>query len=146
MATAAWAPSAGCHMRRCQTGTGAATWVRAAVHSDCCGQLLRKCLRCRNRERVQDIIAGDGTTSVTVMCGALLNRCLGLLEKGVHPTLISEAFQTACDRAVATIKDMAIPVDLKDREALTNAAMTCALMCPRLISCEVLATQLFHAQ
>ena len=39
----------------------------------------------------QDIVAGDGTTSVTVLCGSLLNKCIGLLNRGVHPTVISDA-------------------------------------------------------
>jgi len=37
----------------------------------------------------QDIEAGDGTTSVVVIAGALLNACQILLEKGIHPTQIS---------------------------------------------------------
>lgn len=78
-------------------------------------------------DRAQDVVAGDGTTTVTVLCGSLLSRCLGLLEKGVHPTLVSEAFQLASDKAVEVLKAMATPVDLGDREALVDAAMTCAL-------------------
>jgi len=42
--------------------------------------------------RAQDIEAGDGTTSVVVLAGALLEACEGLLEKGIHPTTISESF------------------------------------------------------
>jgi len=34
----------------------------------------------------QDIEAGDGTTSVVVIAGALLNACQLLLEKGIHPS------------------------------------------------------------
>lgn len=48
---------------------------------------------------VQDVVAGDGTTSVTVVCGALLNKCLDLLARGVHPTIISDAFAKAAARA-----------------------------------------------
>ena len=48
----------------------------------------------------QDVVAGDGTTSVTVICGALLKKCLDLLERGVHPTVISDAFNKAAERAV----------------------------------------------
>ncbi len=40
----------------------------------------------------QDIEAGDGTTSVVVIAGALLNACQVLLEKGIHPTQISQGF------------------------------------------------------
>jgi T-complex protein 1 subunit delta len=42
--------------------------------------------------KAQDIEAGDGTTSVVVIAGALLNACQLLLEKGIHPTAISEGF------------------------------------------------------
>ena len=33
---------------------------------------------------------GDGTTSVVVLCGSLLDKCQGLLDKGIHPTIITE--------------------------------------------------------
>lgn len=49
---------------------------------------------------LQDVVAGDGTTSVVVICGALLSESMKLLEKGVHPTLISDAFTTAANKAV----------------------------------------------
>lgn len=42
--------------------------------------------------KAQDIEAGDGTTSVVVIAGALLKSCELLLEKGIHPTTISEGF------------------------------------------------------
>ncbi len=44
-------------------------------------------------------MAGDGTTSVVVICGALLKKCQELLEKGVHPTIISDAFDKAAQKA-----------------------------------------------
>jgi len=42
--------------------------------------------------KAQDIEAGDGTTSVVVIAGALLNVCELLMQKGIHPTTISEGF------------------------------------------------------
>lgn len=42
--------------------------------------------------KAQDIEAGDGTTSVVVIAGALLKACEILLEKGIHPTTISEGY------------------------------------------------------
>ena len=33
----------------------------------------------------QDVEAGDGTTTVTVIAGSLLNQAQILLEKGIHP-------------------------------------------------------------
>jgi len=72
----------------------------------------------------QDIVAGDGTTSVTVLCGSLLNKCIGLLNRGVHPTVISDAMGLACDKACEILTGMAIPLDIDDRSALIKAATT----------------------
>ena len=43
--------------------------------------------------------AGDGTTSVTVICGAFLKKCLELLERGIHATVVSDAFAKAAEKA-----------------------------------------------
>ena len=73
---------------------------------------------------MQDVAAGDGTTSVTVICGALLRKCLELLERGVHPTVISDSFAKAVQKAEEILQSVAVPVDLKDRESLIKAANT----------------------
>ena len=44
-------------------------------------------------------MAGDGTTSVVVICGALLKKAQELLDKGVHPTVISDSFNKAAQKA-----------------------------------------------
>jgi T-complex protein 1 subunit delta len=72
----------------------------------------------------QDIEAGDGTTSVVVLAGSLLNACQLLLEKGIHPTIISEGFKAACDKGLEILDDMSIPVDMNDKESLIKAAST----------------------
>ena len=72
----------------------------------------------------QDIVAGDGTTTVVVIAGALLKQCLMLLSRGVHPTLISEALHKASEKAVEVLTSMAIPLDLSDRESLIKSAST----------------------
>ena len=48
---------------------------------------------------MQDVVAGDGTTSVVVICGALLKKAQELLEKGIHPTVISDSFNKAACKA-----------------------------------------------
>ena len=48
----------------------------------------------------QDIEAGDGTTSVCVIAGALLEKAEELLEKGIHPVILSDSWKMAalkCD-------------------------------------------------
>lgn len=74
--------------------------------------------------KAQDIEAGDGTTSVVVIAGSLLEAAANLLSKGIHPTTISEAFQQAAAKAVEILADMATPVELSDREALLKSAIT----------------------
>mmetsp|Transcript_18935 Transcript_18935/g.34304 ORF Transcript_18935/g.34304 Transcript_18935/m.34304 type:complete len:526 (+) Transcript_18935:63-1640(+) len=73
----------------------------------------------------QDIEAGDGTTSVCVIAGSLLNTCQGLLDKGIHPTAISEAFMAALQQADVILQGVSRPVDLGNREDLINAVTTC---------------------
>jgi T-complex protein 1 subunit delta len=46
--------------------------------------------------KAQDVEAGDGTTSVVVLAGSFLEAAQKLLEKGIHPTVISESFQKVC--------------------------------------------------
>ncbi|GAA5932843.1 chaperonin-containing T-complex subunit CCT4 [Sporobolomyces koalae] len=72
----------------------------------------------------QDIEAGDGTTSVVVLAGALLGAAEKLLGKGIHPTIIAESFTKAAHKVVEFLQDMSTPVDLSDRDNLLRAATT----------------------
>merc|ERR1712066_917689 len=74
--------------------------------------------------KAQDIEAGDGTTSVVVLAGSLLEASEKLLNKGIHPTLISDAFQKASAKSAELLQAMAMPVDLSDREKLLQSANT----------------------
>jgi T-complex protein 1 subunit delta len=68
--------------------------------------------------------AGDGTTSVVVMCGSLLDQSRTLLEKGIHPTVVTESFGLAAIKAEEVLTSMALPVDLAQRDQLIKAAQT----------------------
>ncbi|KJR89455.1 T-complex protein 1 subunit delta [Sporothrix schenckii 1099-18] len=72
----------------------------------------------------QDVEAGDGTTSVVVICGSLLGAADRLLSKGIHPSVISESFQRAAAAAVKILHGMSQPVALTDTSALLQAANT----------------------
>lgn len=72
----------------------------------------------------QDVEAGDGTTSVVVIAGALLNACKSLFVKGIHPTEIAEAYKKAARKANEILQSIAIPLDLNDRELLLKSATT----------------------
>jgi T-complex protein 1 subunit delta len=72
----------------------------------------------------QDVEAGDGTTSVVVVAGALLDAAEKLLQKGIHPTAISDAFQRCAKKAVNILTEMSKPIELTDRESLIKSAST----------------------
>jgi len=72
----------------------------------------------------QDIEAGDGTTSVVVFAGALLNNALGLLEKNIHPTVITDGYQYAHEEAQKVLSEIEKPINLDDREKLIDNAIT----------------------
>merc|ERR1719296_624169 len=57
--------------------------------------------------KAQDVEAGDGTTSVVVTAGALLQAAERLLAKGIHPQTIAEdAVLKVIDPATATNVDL----------------------------------------
>lgn len=74
--------------------------------------------------KAQDVEAGDGTTTVVVVAGSLLDAAQKLLEKGIHPTAISESFQSAAAKSCAILEEMAMPLELADRESLLKSATT----------------------
>ncbi|GFH08704.1 T-complex protein 1 subunit delta, partial [Haematococcus lacustris] len=46
----------------------------------------------------QDVVAGDGTTSVVVICGALLKKCQDLLERGRVTAASSDNVSSSGDK------------------------------------------------
>lgn len=73
----------------------------------------------------QDIEAGDGTTTVVVIAGALLEACGNLLSKGIHPMAIASSFMKAADQSTKILEEISRPVDLNNRESLISAVNTC---------------------
>jgi T-complex protein 1 subunit delta len=74
--------------------------------------------------KAQDVEAGDGTTSVVVIAGALLQAAEKLLSKGIHPQTITEAFLLASEKAEEVLTEVATPVDLSNRDQLLQSAST----------------------
>ncbi|XP_052179975.1 T-complex protein 1 subunit delta [Diospyros lotus] len=72
----------------------------------------------------QDIVAGDGTTTVVVIAGAFLKQCLSLLTAGIHPTIISDSLHKVSLKSVDVLTAMAVPVELSDRDSLIKSAST----------------------
>merc|ERR1719157_140688 len=74
--------------------------------------------------KAQDVEAGDGTTSVVVIAGALLGASEKLLTKGIHPQTITEAFLLAAEKAEEILIEASVPVVLTNRDQLLQSAST----------------------
>ena len=74
----------------------------------------------------QDDEIGDGTTGVVVLAGALLEQCEILLEKGIHPSRISDGFEVACTIAIDHLSKIADTIQIEDNlmEVLFKTAKT----------------------
>jgi len=67
---------------------------------------------------------GDGTTSVVVLAGALLEHAESLLEQDVHPTIIVDGYRKAAKKAKQFIKNIAQQVTPNDKPILLKIAKT----------------------
>ncbi|WP_228369258.1 thermosome subunit beta [Candidatus Nitrososphaera gargensis] len=67
---------------------------------------------------------GDGTTSTVVLAGSLLERAEELITKNVHPTVVVDGFKKAAQKAIDTLKDIAMKVDPVDKAFLSKIART----------------------
>lgn len=86
--------------------------------------LLAQMFQLVELSKAQDIEAGDGTTSVVVVAGSLLEAAEKLLQRGIHPTIISDAFQRAAAKAVDFLAEMSRPIELADKDSLIKSAST----------------------
>ena len=75
--------------------------------------------------KTQDSEVGDGTTTSVILAGELLKRAEKLLQQKIHPTVITEGFRKAAEKAVEILNKMSIKSGIDDMEGLKNAAMTC---------------------
>lgn len=67
---------------------------------------------------------GDGTTSVVVFTGRLLEEAEDLLDKNVHPTIIVDGYKRAAIKALELYNDIAISVKPTDKSMLKKIAKT----------------------
>ena len=75
--------------------------------------------------KTQDSEVGDGTTTSVILAGELLKRAKKLLEQKIHPTVITEGFRKAADKAVEILYNISVKSGIDDEKGLKNAAMTC---------------------
>ncbi len=69
-------------------------------------------------------VAGDGTTTATVLAGAIVREGIKLLAAGIPPIELKRGIDAAVKAAVAEIKEMARPI--KDRTRMEQVATIAA--------------------
>lgn len=72
--------------------------------------------------KTQENEVGDGTTSVALLAGKLLENAEKLLDKKLHPTVIIKGYKLAADKAIKILIESAFP--LKEQSVLKQIAMT----------------------
>ncbi|MBO6133976.1 MAG: chaperonin GroEL [Lachnospiraceae bacterium] len=66
-------------------------------------------------------VAGDGTTTATVLAQAMINEGMKNLEAGANPIILRKGMKKACEAAVESIKKMSSKVSSKDHIAKVAA-------------------------
>ncbi|MBS7655987.1 TCP-1/cpn60 chaperonin family protein [Candidatus Bathyarchaeota archaeon] len=74
--------------------------------------------------KTQDNEVGDGTTTAVVLAGELLKYGEELLNENIHPTIIVGGYKKAAEKAIEVLNEIAVPIDLNDRETLKKIALT----------------------
>lgn len=74
--------------------------------------------------KTQDDEVGDGTTTAAVLTGELLSKAEELINKGVHPTVITSGYRHAATKCEEILNTITIDVSPEDRVALKKIAST----------------------
>ena len=74
--------------------------------------------------KTTDNEVGDGTTSVVVLAGALLEQAESLINQDVHPTIIVDGYRKAAKKAKQFLQDITDVVNPNDKSILQKIAKT----------------------
>lgn len=74
--------------------------------------------------KTQDQETGDGTTTSVILAGELLKRSQKLLDQKIHPTVITEGFRKAADKAIEILNNISVKATIESRDMLLEAAKT----------------------
>jgi len=74
--------------------------------------------------KATDNEVGDGTTSVVVLAGSLIEKAEELITKNVHPTVIVDGYRKCAVKSIELLNSIAIKVANNDKEQLIKIAKT----------------------
>lgn len=74
--------------------------------------------------KTQESEVGDGTTTSVMIAGKLLENAEKLLDKKIHPTVITKGYRIAAEKAQEILKEISLKITKDDSEVLRQIAMT----------------------
>src|SRR5918994_2337978 len=74
--------------------------------------------------KATDNEVGDGTSSVVILAGALIEKAEELIGKDVHPTIIVDGYRKSATKAIEILNNIAQKIDPNDKEQLIRIART----------------------
>jgi len=74
--------------------------------------------------KTTDNEVGDGTTSVVILAGALLEQAESLINQNVHPTIIVDGYRKAAKKAKQFLQEISDVVTANDKSILLKIAKT----------------------
>jgi len=75
--------------------------------------------------RAQDEEVGDGTTSVIVLAGQILQAAEIFIEKKVHPTVVVNAYFKAMEEILRITEELGVEIDVDNDEDITKIVKSC---------------------
>lgn len=75
--------------------------------------------------RAQDEEVGDGTTSVIIMAGEMMQAAKPFIDKKIHPSIIVGGYYKAMQEAVRIIRGEARTIDINNDEDMKDALRCC---------------------
>ena len=75
--------------------------------------------------RTQEKEVGDGTTTAVMLAGKFLENAERLLDKKIHPTIITRGYRWAEEKALEILEDLAVEIDSEEELVkIASTAMT----------------------
>ena len=74
--------------------------------------------------KTQEKEAGDGTTTAVMLAGKLLENAEKLLDKKIHPTIITKGYNLAAEKSQEILSEISLEIDGQDTELLKKIATT----------------------
>nr|WP_294806461.1 thermosome subunit beta [uncultured Nitrososphaera sp.] len=74
--------------------------------------------------KATDNEVGDGTTSVVVLAGALIEKAEELINKDVHPTIIVDGYRKSAAKTIEVLNSIAQKIEGNEKNELARVART----------------------